>query len=112
VVKKRLFMPLFFAQLQPLYDTDNDGLNPALGRKNWLKIIVFRHQSCGFGVFEEPFHCGLFLVQKGDDDLAVVGCLGLPADNIIAVVEPRVDHAAAAYLQDENIPAIAEKIRK
>lgn len=110
--EKAAFSAAFFSRLQPLYDTDNDGLNPATGRINWLKIIVFRHQSRGFGVPEESFHCGLFLVQKGDDDLAVVSCLGLPADNIITVIEPRVDHAAAAYLQDENILLGAEKIRK
>lgn len=110
--EKAAFSAAFFLRLQPLYDTDNDGLNPAMGRINRFKIVVFRHQPRGSGVPEESFHGGLLLVQKGDDDLAVFGGLGVPANNIIAVIEPCVDHAAPAYLKNKNIPAITEKIRK
>lgn len=91
---------LYFSQFSD--QADYDGFDFAVIGENRLVIVVCRLKSCLVPIFVKPLEGSIFIVEDGDDQLAVFGDGCAAAYNVIAIADSGVNHAVAFNLQSEQ----------
>lgn len=94
--------------LQSSYQAYYYCVDLAVGRVDWLVVVVCGLQADSIGFFVESFERCAVIIHPCDNELAVAGGFGVSADNVVAVADVVVDHTVACDLQGEYVVIAAE----